>query len=419
MGDTSSEAQRTPRVWWTLGIALSACVLSAGLATLVTWLLDLRSMDAVYRSAAWCLTPWRAFPSIIDEHVPVQSLSPAWSGVGDCVTIILGQGVGLLLLHSLVFLTVALVYAKCGWPAYWSDVRGRLCLGRLWARSAILACWAFPLSGALWSIWMKIADAQQWTAYWLVTTGGREFIANLAAVLLGHALVIAAVLRHSVVRSVGCDDLRCRCGYLLRGLTEPRCPECARAIPSGKKPYFGLRWFGSPVWKPLRWGAPPVVLLGLLLAPVWVGAVLAAVPKAIQRGLPRSLQATCRRLSTNPNAFPVRWNALLLVRRDGALGAVRFSSDPQMQWQYKSAFWSSEGHASRLLPDTTTVGSLAPPGIIPISIGPWTFSYSAGSSKFAWVYRADRSYEVEVVGADKCTIELAWPNSDGKVDLPP
>jgi hypothetical protein len=90
-----------------------------------------------------------------------------------------------------------------------------------------------------------------------------------------------------------------------------------------------------------------------------------------------------------------------------------------MQWQYESAFWSSEDHASHLLPETTTVGSLSAPGIIPILIGPWTFSYSAGSSKFAWVYRADRSYEVEVVGADESTIELPWPNSDGKVGLTP
>ncbi len=28
---------------------------------------------------------------------------------------------------------------------------------------------------------------------------------------------------------------RCRCGYLLKGLTEKRCPECGRPIPSGAR----------------------------------------------------------------------------------------------------------------------------------------------------------------------------------------
>ena len=45
----------------------------------------------------------------------------------------------------------------------------------------------------------------------------------------------------------GTAELRCSCGYLLQGLTEKRCPECGRSIPSKprrKKPYLlkGFLW---------------------------------------------------------------------------------------------------------------------------------------------------------------------------------
>ncbi len=45
---------------------------------------------------------------------------------------------------------------------------------------------------------------------------------------------------------------RCGCGYLLKGLTEKRCPECGRAIPSGarrKWPYLlAARTSATETW---------------------------------------------------------------------------------------------------------------------------------------------------------------------------
>lgn len=35
---------------------------------------------------------------------------------------------------------------------------------------------------------------------------------------------------------------RCECGYLLRGLPGPNCPECGRSIPPEPQPRFDFRW---------------------------------------------------------------------------------------------------------------------------------------------------------------------------------
>ena len=34
----------------------------------------------------------------------------------------------------------------------------------------------------------------------------------------------------------------CECGYLLRGLSGPNCPECGRSIPPEPEPKFDFRW---------------------------------------------------------------------------------------------------------------------------------------------------------------------------------
>ena len=58
----------------------------------------------------------------------------------------------------------------------------------------------------------------------------------------------------------GTAELRCSCGYLLQGLTETRCPECGRSIPS--KPIRTWPY----LWRGFLWGfgilaVPSIALL--------------------------------------------------------------------------------------------------------------------------------------------------------------
>jgi len=54
----------------------------------------------------------------------------------------------------------------------------------------------------------------------------------IIAVILGVPLVFVIFLIWMVVRRQSIDrETRCRkCGHILRGITEPRCPECGERI---------------------------------------------------------------------------------------------------------------------------------------------------------------------------------------------
>ena len=69
-------------------------------------------------------------------------------------------------------------------------------------------------------------DALVWTSPWILTAGGR-LVSTAAVVAAGVAFVVAC-LRHA---RQDVEHLRClNCGYILKGLSEPRCPECGRQI---------------------------------------------------------------------------------------------------------------------------------------------------------------------------------------------
>jgi hypothetical protein len=52
----------------------------------------------------------------------------------------------------------------------------------------------------------------------------------LPAILVAF-LVFGALTRHAGPQRPGANETRCRkCGYILRGITEPRCPECGERI---------------------------------------------------------------------------------------------------------------------------------------------------------------------------------------------
>jgi len=57
------------------------------------------------------------------------------------------------------------------------------------------------------------------------------FFVSVAVSRLAIAVAIYGVLTHKYGHRVADDETRCRaCDYILRGIPEPRCPECGEVI---------------------------------------------------------------------------------------------------------------------------------------------------------------------------------------------
>ena len=65
-----------------------------------------------------------------------------------------------------------------------------------------------------------------------VPDGRFAMMADLVVVsVLAVRGVVVGIVLYAHLRAPGGGQTRCRkCGYILRGLTEPRCPECGERI---------------------------------------------------------------------------------------------------------------------------------------------------------------------------------------------
>ena len=109
-----------------------------------------------------------------------------------------------------------------------------------WFWRAVIAVWAAGGGTLLVSVllWKPIDAAYWWlVGHWGASTG-MPVLADAAASLILFELpvLIAGLVGYGVVtRLFGPTrreaETRCRkCDYILRGLTEPRCPECGERI---------------------------------------------------------------------------------------------------------------------------------------------------------------------------------------------
>jgi predicted RNA-binding Zn-ribbon protein involved in translation (DUF1610 family) len=102
------------------------------------------------------------------------------------------------------------------------------------------------------------------------------------------------------------SEARClTCGYLLRGLSEPVCPECGRAFDPADESTFDMRPLG---WRRRRWIKRGAVALGVAVLYAVVG------PRGVMRGEMSFTCAACgdrttlRRVELRPPAWiPFRY----------------------------------------------------------------------------------------------------------------
>ena len=374
--------------------------------------LGLPVVQISFAHLGWWLGPWRSFPFPYEstEFVSPEPLSEAPAIFGLFAAIALTHAVTVAVLHSLASAVAVVAHIRFGWPPYWRDVRPRFRLWAVWAESIHRSWWAWGVCLFVWLTLALIAVGCARTFYPIIDVSGSYLIANFVAIFFVFTATTASVLQASLARAVGPDDLRCgACGYLLRGLEIRRCPECGYEGDSGGRVVYGLRWRHRGRPRKTRKVLPVVVVVALLLAPAWLPLGLISMPRSWLRFVPAALQPSWGVLYPNPHAFPIRLDAVCVIRHGDAVAVVRFDRKSALRANYAEAYWSDgNAFAQKSTPDTMSSGRVTNGGGPGLPIGPWRFSYSWASDNMLWLTRPDATYSVEAFTREEASRYLFW-----------
>jgi rRNA maturation protein Nop10 len=315
------------------GAAYVAAAVLADTFNPVPWLDDIIFDVGVWLSSRVSPLPWRAPRPRLDwPHLLVSD------GVVDQWFFPLATVAVLAVLHTLAFVASAGAYWQFGRPRYLPDVVRRTGC-KLVIRSWMLSAWScavfFPLARGAWRASCRMYELQQPVAKWppFVSISLTFLCLNVAFFLLVLAYVSAHVLRTRIRRSVPSDLRRCdRCGYLLFGLENPRCPECGTQNNRARPPRFSL------LWRPSGWRRRAAIVsylalcVGLLTAPVlvpWLYGHAAPVLVRVWPSLPRPAEPCAL------SGFAVSGEELLTLQCQGALNRLHLVPDEYGWWLYE------------------------------------------------------------------------------------
>src|SRR5262245_24384496 len=102
-----------------------------------------------------------------------------------------------------------------------------------WRAVAVsLAAWLALVLGAFaYSFMASLIRTSLWYSSSVPLSPSTRIENLVSVVLIWFGVLTAGLAALRVTRTVSEDQTRCRqCGYILRGLTEPRCPECGERI---------------------------------------------------------------------------------------------------------------------------------------------------------------------------------------------
>jgi hypothetical protein len=371
---------------------------------------DLPVVKVFFWKLSWRLGPYSSFPWPYDFS---EYLSGPFGWGGFIFLILLSTVLFAMvstIVHAAAFGLTAVVHQKWGWPQYWGMVRARLDRSRAWVLSLKRAWWLGPLFLSVYVVIDYVTHGLQYAFYPLLDPDSLLLVAPVGAAVLAVFFISNPILRVAIADLVSADDLRCqRCGYLLRGLEIPRCPECGHDNSVvGPPPYgIGLRWvpgwLGSRIFR-------LIVLAGLTLAPVWVPAVVAGLPLSIVQHLPQGI-APRWQLAPNPDSFPIWLDSVCVIRQGQAIAVVRFPKDGSYRRRYTAWYWAKATELGRP-PDATATGKLGISYLqLDLPIGPWTLQYHTPDQGMFWLTRPNASYAVEAFEPER--FESIYPVAKG------
>jgi hypothetical protein len=433
-GIESETTVKRPRFQGVSGAVRSlalATLCSLGLGEVALWLLDLPPVTQLLLRLAWLLTPWRELPNVlVPESVPKSSLLSDLSWSGDYmplfINLVILASVGLMFLQAAAYFCIAGLYRTWGWPQYARQANWRAELWPGLGQFAWRAVWVLPAIRLVSNTWQKLGWALVYAGYPALLGFTSDAVPYVLLVPVAPALVYAwlaaGVVRRRILAGIGPEQRRCEmCDYLLRGLPEPRCPECGISFSPEAQPALHLGPAGHLRWRLVRW-LHVAILVMALTAPVWVTLALVFTPLGtrLSRPLPGGpfyspIGNELRSRQAAKLSFPLRGHRAWLVRSGDAL-AVICMERVRDQWYCHWAYWP-DGSQVRSTDPTTGARIEVFRGNIcgePVQVGPWMLGLRLGSFG-AFILDAQPGLAVEVVAASDWPI----PSTDIPSESPP
>ncbi|MBN1491242.1 MAG: hypothetical protein JXA69_15120 [Phycisphaerae bacterium] len=388
-------------------------------AALQTVLLVLCTAPPIVRLCywlAWQLSPYGSLPFPYDIPNGGWGLIPEEPGSSLAILAAFTLAMTLVVAatHSLVFAIAVGAHAWLGWPSYWRDVRPRLGLQSLWAASARRTWWAWPAGQCVWLFLLQIDSSSVYDSYLVIDASDPFLAANIAAIALMMGLMTGHTVRQAIVGAVGPDDCRCNyCGYLLRGLETPRCPECGHVNPPHGDTAYRLRLPRLGLRTRTRTALASFLIAAILLSPLLLPTVLTHLPRPWKRYVPQALRSTGYDYTPDPDRFPIRLDAICVIRHDGAIVVVDLTHTRTRIAAYRALYWSdAQTFGPATPPDRTFAGTIntLTDTARPTTIGPWPIWPRWGNETMFWLMRPDNTYSIEAYERDRLPEELQWIN---------
>ncbi|MBK8913931.1 MAG: hypothetical protein IPM64_04880 [Phycisphaerales bacterium] len=324
----------------------------------MTWLAweigPYRELPIVYAAADWPFS-WIFFE---DAHsalfcfgvlLPLFTLFPA------------------VLLLALFGLLVA-AHAWLGWPAYWRVVRPHIELGQVWLHAVRRTWWIWPLGFFIWMAIELLSSAFR-HAFTPVVQNSIPFLVSHCSLFAAlAALRMSSVLRDAVTATLRPDELLClRCGYSLRGIGSARCPECGCEREPAGMPTYRL-FFRGPGWGKKARVATAIAAVMMLMAPLWIPAMLLWTPHPWRPFVPAWLGPNWYSFGLREpvTTFPIRGNSVCAIRRGSGVVVVAVLRDGKFRLRYEVSHWQDEGGYLNSAPDYSQRGLIT--GITPVAV---------------------------------------------------
>jgi len=399
---------------WVLLRAGKFYALAALLHAILSEISQIPAVRGFFLRVVWRLGRWPDLPFPYDFSDYLSSpLFPEAEVAAVYVSVLIFGLVCLTLavatVHSLTFGLVVVAHSLLGWPRYWSDVRSRISLQTIWVGSAKCSWWVWPLAQFVWLLIYQVSSGCRYASYPIIDTRPPFLAAYLLAVVLLYAYRTTPLLRTEVVQAVGPDELRCTsCGYMLRGLEDPRCPECGYEGNRDGKAEYGFRWGRARGLRGTSTVLRFAILPALFLAPVWVPLILVGLPRPWLRFVPLAIRPDWQVLSPNRNAFPISLDAVCVVRHGDQLAVIRFGRVAALSGRYDAGYWSNASKYGSEPADGRTSGKVTNRGGPNLLVGPWRFSCSTAGANMLWLTRPDATFIVEAFEPEQFSGDLSW-----------
>ncbi len=281
----------------------------------------------------WFLSPSSRLVPILDyadfNNAPADI---DWETLKNAAIPLVILAILLVLLVRMLFGLCFLAYRRLGWPPYISNLdRGPL-LQAAWHRMARQSVWIWPFYVTFFIITDGLSYSSHWCGFPRISVDGMVPFLVLAGVVLLYWIFASKSITSHICSSLPTDSRCCAgCAYLLRGLSEPRCPECGRTFDPTGPITFRLR---GPFRKCPRLISTifTIVVALLFSSPVWTPRLFDSLPKSWAARIPRALVPAQMMDPLFRTHLPLRYGTICVIRRGDELAVIELAPkyDPKL-----------------------------------------------------------------------------------------